>query len=310
MPSLRPFLGLAGLLLAVSMWAAPANAQASRTWVSGVGDDANPCSRTAPCKTFAGAISKTIAGGEINCLDPGGFGALTITKSITVSCQDGTGSVLAQGTNGIIVNVTSSDSVYLRGLQIQGVGSGLTGIDFVQAGVLHVDNCLIHGFRAGNAAGIFFAPTGPSSLHVADTVVADNGIGAAGGGIVVRPSGSGSALVSITRARAENNTNGMRADTSGTSGAINLSVNNSVVAGKSANGIFAFTTAGHGVVAAFANQLTASSNLSAGVRADGPTVFFRLGNSAVFANAAGVVAASGATLSSFKNKQIIDNGND
>src|SRR5215475_13789456 len=78
-----------------------AQAQAIRTWVSGLGDDVNPCSRTAPCKTFAGAISKTAAGGEINCIDPGGFGAVTITKSITIDCSEVTGSILASGTNGI-----------------------------------------------------------------------------------------------------------------------------------------------------------------------------------------------------------------
>src|SRR5205809_5695698 len=84
-----------------------AQAQATRTWVSGVGDDANPCSRTAPCKTFAGAISKTAGGGEISVLDPGGFGAVTITKSITI---DGTGmlsSILAASTTGIIINITA-----------------------------------------------------------------------------------------------------------------------------------------------------------------------------------------------------------
>src|SRR4051795_2127947 len=78
--------------------------QATRTWVSGVGDDANPCSRTAPCKTFAGAISKTAAGGEIDCLDPGGFGTVTITKSITIDCDGTFGSILASGTNGVNVN--------------------------------------------------------------------------------------------------------------------------------------------------------------------------------------------------------------
>src|SRR5438309_12002079 len=98
------------LALAVGLFlpllaSAPAHAQATRTWVSGVGDDANPCSRTAPCKTFAGAISKTAALGEINCIDPGGFGALTITKSITVSCTNVEAGVLVSGTNGIIVNV-------------------------------------------------------------------------------------------------------------------------------------------------------------------------------------------------------------
>src|SRR5574338_693370 len=77
-----------------------ANAQATRTWVSGVGDDANPCSRTAPCKTFAGAISKTAASGEINCLDPAGYGAVTITKAITIDCVHTEGGVLAALTNG------------------------------------------------------------------------------------------------------------------------------------------------------------------------------------------------------------------
>src|SRR5277367_1066874 len=92
-----------GLLL-VAFAATPASAQATRTWVSGVGDDANPCSRTAPCKTFAGAISKTAPSGEIDCLDPGGFGALTITKSITIAAEGvGEGGVLVSGTNGFVV---------------------------------------------------------------------------------------------------------------------------------------------------------------------------------------------------------------
>src|SRR5215212_11724175 len=89
---------------------APASAQATRTWVSGVGDDANPCSRTAPCKTFAGAISKTANGGEINCLDPGGFGGLTIGKSLTIKCHYTEGGALVAGTNGIVINATSTDN--------------------------------------------------------------------------------------------------------------------------------------------------------------------------------------------------------
>src|SRR3954471_7947155 len=97
---------------------ASASAQATRTWVSGVGDDANPCSRTAPCKTFAGAISKTANGGEINCLDPGGFGGVTITKSLTIKCQYTEGGVLVSGTNAIVVNALATDTVTLRGLDI------------------------------------------------------------------------------------------------------------------------------------------------------------------------------------------------
>src|ERR1017187_9679473 len=95
---------LLAIMFGVALTTAPAQAQASRTWVSGVGDDANPCSRTAPCKTFAGAISKTAVGGEINCIDPGGFGALTITKAITIDCANTEAGVLVSGTNGITVN--------------------------------------------------------------------------------------------------------------------------------------------------------------------------------------------------------------
>src|SRR5216683_5148882 len=101
-------------VMLLGLGALPANAQATRTWVSGVGDDANPCSRTAPCKTFAGAISKTAPAGEINCLDPGGFGAVTITKSITLNCSATLGSVLVSGTNGIVITAATTDNVVLR----------------------------------------------------------------------------------------------------------------------------------------------------------------------------------------------------
>src|SRR5215510_5977250 len=114
------------------MQVAPAHAQATRTWVSGVGDDANPCSRTAPCKTFAGAISKTALNGEINCLDPGGFGAVTITKSITIDCHEIFASILNSGTNGINIPFDSFNAaldvrktVRLRNLNINGADSGL-----------------------------------------------------------------------------------------------------------------------------------------------------------------------------------------
>src|SRR6188508_3070912 len=118
-----------------------AHAQATRTWVSGVGDDANPCSRTAPCKTFAGAISKTAACGEIDALDPGGFGAVTITKSITL---DGTGtfaSILASLVNGIIINAAATDVITIRGLSINGFCNGISGINILQAKTVNVEDC-------------------------------------------------------------------------------------------------------------------------------------------------------------------------
>src|SRR6202162_932350 len=112
---------LLGALFVAGLAIAPAHAQATRTWISGVGDDANPCSRTAPCKTFAGAISKTTTGGEIDALDPGGFGALTITKSITLDGGGQVASILVAGTNGINVSAGATDVVILRNLRIQGL---------------------------------------------------------------------------------------------------------------------------------------------------------------------------------------------
>src|SRR5690348_17564063 len=91
-----------------------ASAQATRTWVSGVGDDANPCSRTAPCKTLAGTISKTAEYGEINAIDPGGFGGVTITKSIIIDLSPVEGGVLVSGTNGINIAAQPDDVVTLR----------------------------------------------------------------------------------------------------------------------------------------------------------------------------------------------------
>src|SRR5262249_20469468 len=139
------------MFVLVILGAATMYGQASRTWVSGVGDDANPCSRTAPCKTFAGAISKTAPGGEIDALDPGGFGALTITKAITIDGGGGqVASVLVAGTNGIVVAAGANDVVIIRNLRINGiVGSGnpgFNGIRFISGKDLNVENDYIFGF--------------------------------------------------------------------------------------------------------------------------------------------------------------------
>ena len=135
-------------------FASMTQAQAVRTWVSGVGDDANPCSRTAPCKTFAGAISKTATTGEIDCLDPGSYGALTITKSITVNGTHGAGfgGVTASLVNGFIINDgTGNAVVILRHLSFNGVGNGLNGIRFLAGKALIVEDCNIANFPVSGA---------------------------------------------------------------------------------------------------------------------------------------------------------------
>ena len=158
-------------LLAIALVCLPAllHAQATRTWVSGVGDDANPCSRTAPCKTFAGAISKTVAGGIIDVLDPGGFGALTITKAITVEGDADEGSVLVGGTNGINISAGIADVVTLRKLNFQGVGVGLNAIQINSAGAVHIEDCTIQGFSQNGIK--FSASTAAAQLFIKGTSV-------------------------------------------------------------------------------------------------------------------------------------------
>jgi hypothetical protein len=166
---------------------AAVQAQATRTWVSGVGDDANPCSRTAPCKTFAGAISKTAAGGEISVLDPGGYGAVTITKSITINGDGTLASILASGTNGVIVNAGVNDVVILRNLSINGAGTGLSGIRYLAGKVLRVESCTVYGFLTHGIDVLHTSTTVPGELIVSNSsftkiagtaVRVDNAVGA------------------------------------------------------------------------------------------------------------------------------------
>jgi hypothetical protein len=146
MISLKSTLKIFAFFVFVFAFASMAEAQATRTWVSGVGDDVNPCSRTAPCKTFAGAISKTATNGEINCLDPAGYGAVTITKSITIDCEDTQGSILASLVNGVILNGANID-VRLRGISINGAGNGINCIRVLNSGVkLTLDEIVCSGF--------------------------------------------------------------------------------------------------------------------------------------------------------------------
>jgi hypothetical protein len=144
----KRFAGFLVLALVVVLVAPAAMAQATRTWVSGTGDDVNPCSRTAPCKTYAGAISKTAAHGTISTLDPGGFGAVTITKSITIEGTGTNGSILAALTNGIIVNAAATDKIILRDLSINGANSGINGIRYLSAAQVTVENVNITGFNS------------------------------------------------------------------------------------------------------------------------------------------------------------------
>jgi hypothetical protein len=226
------------------------HAQATRTWVSGVGDDANPCSRTAPCKTFAGAISKTAPKGEINVLDPGGFGGVTITKSISIIAENVEAGVLVSGTNAIIINAGVNDIVELIGLNIQGLGTGLAGVKVLSAKAVHIRRSSVRGFaNAASGVGIHVVPSvNPAKVTVSDTVVTQNTQG-----ILAAPAGGApsASTVTVDRVVVENNAGpGIRANGNGT-----IRVTNSVITGNN-RGV---QTGGTGQVISLGNNMLAGN---------------------------------------------------
>ncbi len=285
------------VLLTVSV---AAQAQATRTWVSGVGDDANPCSRTAPCKTFAGAISKTATNGEINVLDPGGFGGVTITKAITISSEGFEAGVLVSGTNAIIVNAPTTATVILRGLDIEGLGTGLAGIKVLAVGALHVENCTINNFTA---LGIDFAPSSAaaatSQLLVSNSIIRNNN-GASSGGIRVRPGANVTAKGMIENVQIRNNTFGLRVDDNST-----VTAKDTTVADNGNAGFLAASA----VTAAVLNleHCVATGNTN-GVKADNPNGTVRISNCTIAGNTNGLTTTGGGHIISFNNNSNADNG--
>lgn len=172
---------VAAFAVLFTLSATPAMAQATRTWISGVGDDANPCSRTAPCKTFAGAISKTAANGEINVLDSGGFGGVTITKSITLRNDGAVAGMLVAGTSGIIINAAATDKIVLDGLDVEGLGTtgnSTNGINIISARDVIVRNTSIRGFvNAASGNGILVNGSAQISVTVENSFIYNNRIG-------------------------------------------------------------------------------------------------------------------------------------
>jgi hypothetical protein len=269
-------------------FASMAQAQATRTWVSGVGDDANPCSRTAPCKTFAGAISKTAIGGEISVLDPGGFGAVTITKSITINGEGTLAGILAAGTVGVIVNPSSTSVVTLRNISIVGAGTGTDGIRILNGAKVNIENCTISGFinqgidiipstagltqqivvsgseiRNNTQQGIQVLPSGTAhaNLVVRDTLLSGNGATA----VDVAGSGNSAAVHNSTM---QHNLVGAQVQLTGSE----LFIDGCMISNNTLSGIIT----GQGAGQTPTTQLTRSSvvNNAAGITGGGTTTGF------------------------------------
>jgi hypothetical protein len=283
----RQILAVAVIAVAALTLPALANAQATRTWVSGVGDDANPCSRTAPCKTFAGAISKTASGGIINVLDPGGFGAVTITKPITITGPRGYGHLLSSGVQGIIINITSAPlgPVILRNLDISGAGTtlGTNGINFIAGRTLRLDNVAIESY---SNIGLLVQATTPRiyANNLMMTQV-NRGIVLNGGSSV----GSSFVHLDITEG-----TNGI--ETFGAGNALN--VTDCSITDESGVGMVSTGSNVHLEGCEFHNN-------GIGIKADGGTT--RVSNSEITNNTTGVSAVNGGSVLSRGNNTLEDN---
>jgi hypothetical protein len=286
-------------------FASLAQAQATRTWVSGVGDDVNPCSRTAPCKTFSGAISKTAEGGEINALDPGGFGTLTITKAITVdgTTGQGFGGVLASGASGFTVNICGgtaagctnahpSDAVViLRNLSINGMnqttGPGVSGVRYLEGARVFVENCTIFGF---NTAGIDVNVDVNGFLGVENTTIENTNIG-----VRMNVTGSPTLNASLRNVVLKGSNTGLDV-LAGTA-----SISNSLVANNINNGIIA-----EGAVGSVANvDNCVVTNNGTGINAATGVATVRINNNGVYANGTGI--SNSGTMQSWKNNKVFGN---
>lgn len=284
-------LAVAVFLLAVS---SSANAQASRTWVSGVGDDANPCSRTAPCKTFAGAISKTAACGEIDALDPGGYGAVTITKSITI---DGTGtfaSILASLVTGITINAGANDVITIRGVSINGFCNGLRAMNILQAKTVNIEDCVMFRFAG---PGIRVAETSDLQLNIRNTVIRDN----TGAGIDATTSG-GQVEASLENSSFNGNLQGILAK-----GNSRITANRCVFAGNTGDGVRAEGIGGVGVVNV-SNSMVVNNGAN-GVHALTGGSVVRINNSDIIQNNNnGALVGAGGQVDTWGNNRITGNG--
>ena len=313
MHNIQSTLRAVSVLFAFFMFcASAAHAQATRTWVSGVGNNSNSCSRTAPCKTFAGAIVKTAAGGEISVLDPGGFGAVTITKSISiVNDYSGEAGILAAGSNGILVNAGASDVILLRGLVIDGAGGtspAINGIRFLAGGALHVQKCVIKNFRntaVSTGIGIFFTPSGASKMFVSDTYILNNGGKSNGGAIMIQPNGSSVVKVTLNNVQAMGNVTGITAIGTDTTGNILVDLVNSVSSGAPFTGMSIVTPASGGALTVMMADRSSIVNNVTGVNAAGPKSFAYLTDSTVFGNSTGLNTTSGGSILSYQHNNVI-----
>jgi DNA-binding beta-propeller fold protein YncE len=282
-------------------------APASRTFVSAsTGSDSNTCMRAAPCLTFAAALKNTAAGGEIDVLDPGDFGPVTLTGSMTI---DGGGGLVAgvgvvPGTSGITINAGANDVINLRGLVFDGYGeTGASGVVFNSGSRLLIEHCTFQGF---DTAGIAFTP-GANSATTAQMFVENATIVANAGGVLVKPTEGIAAAVTLVAVHIDQNTgSGLMADGTSGSGPIQVAIGDSSASSNASNGIA--VTSGEASVIVDAIRTTIAANGLAGIQSQGGAASVTVGSSQIRGNATGLQSIGGGVLRSYANNQVTGNG--
>lgn len=291
----RSRLSLALMTMVTLVAASTVHAQATRTWVSGVGDDANPCSRTAPCKTFAGAISKTAAGGEISVLDPGGFGAVTITKAITINGDGTLAGILNSLVNGVTVNAGVNDRVILRNLSINGATNGVNGIRWLAGKSLLVDNVTITGFTS---RGISVEKAASGNLHVKNTTITQGSTITLATGIRLNTT-AGLLLAVIEDSNLQELNNGIEVVANS-----RATISNSTISGNAGNGVLANSASA--VINVEGSQIAFNALNGVNGAVSGSNI--RLSNNEIYNNTTGITFVGGATVASANNNRVFANG--
>jgi DNA-binding beta-propeller fold protein YncE len=282
-------------------------APVSRTFVSAsTGSDSNACTRAAPCLTFAAALENTSAGGEIDVLDPGDFGPVTLTGSITIDGGNGlvAGVGVVPGTSGITVNAGATDIITLRGLAFDGYGeTGASGVVFNSGSRLHIEQCTFQGF---DTAGIAFTP-GTGSATTAQMLVDNSTIVGNAGGVLVKPTEGIAAAVTLIQVHIDQNSgDGLIADGTSGSGAIQVAMGDSSASLNASNGID--VTSAQASVKVDATRATIAANGLAGIQSQGGAASVTVGSSQIRGNATGLQSIGGGALLSYANNQVTGNG--
>lgn len=301
---MRKIPALAILAVIAATFAAPAQAQPTRVWVAGMGNDTGTCPRQAPCKTFTFAHGVVAAGGEITVLDPSGYGTVNITKSVSIVSDNGSGeaSVATFSGDGISINAGPSDVVILRGLVIDGLNNATGGIHFVTGGTLHIQNSLIKNVRGSSGVGINFTPSGAADLMVTDTTVINNNA-FNGIGIQIAPTGSGLVRATFNRVTVEQNNTGLKIDGSSSTGTIRTTVRDSSVSTNSGSGVWARSPGSAALTTLIVNS-SVNQNALVGVTADGANAKVAVMASTIMGNMIGISGPSGGQLYTYKNNAL------